>query len=68
MIWIFEREGERLRCEISRDESRSRYRIVVTRPDGSESIDEIEPPRELIEHSVQLMQSLRNEGWLPSGS
>jgi hypothetical protein len=59
MIWFFDRDGERLRYEILRDRS-GRYRVVITRPDGSESVDE---PTELIERSVQLMNSLRGDGW-----
>jgi hypothetical protein len=62
MIWFFDREGERLRYEIMRDRS-GRYRVVITRPDGSESIEEVDEPTELIERSVQLMNSLRGDGW-----
>jgi hypothetical protein len=61
MIWFFDRDGERLRYEIQRE--RGRYRVVITRPDGTESIEEVEQPTELIERSVQLMNSLRGEGW-----
>jgi hypothetical protein len=63
VIWFFDREGEKLRCEITRDRSVGRYRLVVTRPDGSESVEEVEEPTELIERSVQLMNSLRVDGW-----
>jgi len=63
MIWFFDRGGERLRYEISHDRSTGRYRVVVTRPDGSESIEEVEQPTDLIERSVQLMNDLRTEGW-----
>ena len=40
-----------------------RYRVVITKPDGSESIEEVDEPTELIERSVQLMNSLRGDGW-----
>ena len=63
MIWFFDRNGEKLRYEISRDRDARRYRVVITRPDGSESIEEVDEPTELIERSVQLMNSLRGEGW-----
>ena len=63
MIWFFDRNGEKLRYEISRDRTVGRYRVVITRPDGSESIEEVAEPTELIERSVQLMNSLRGEGW-----
>lgn len=62
MIWFFDRDGERLRYEIMRDRN-GRYRVVITRPDGSESVEEVDEPTALIERSVQLMNSLRGDGW-----
>jgi hypothetical protein len=63
MIWFFDKNGERLRYEICHDRSGGRYRVVITRPDGSESIEEVEQASALIERSVDLMNSLRDEGW-----
>jgi hypothetical protein len=64
MIWFFDRNGEKLRYEISRDRSAGgRYRVVITRPDGTESVEEVDEPTTLIERSVKLMNSLRGEGW-----
>ena len=63
MIWFFDRDGDRLRYEISHDRSSGCYRLIVTRPDGSESVEELDQPTELIERSVELMNSLRTEGW-----
>ena len=63
MIWLFDRDGERLRYEITRDRAGNRYRLVITRPDGSESVEEVNEPVELVERSVELMNSLRGDGW-----
>jgi len=63
MIWFFDRNGEKLRYEISHDRLAGRYRVIITRPDGSESVEEVDEPTELIERSVQLMNSLRGDGW-----
>jgi hypothetical protein len=63
MIWFFDRDGERLRYEISHDRSLGRYRVVITQPDGTESVEEVDEPTELIERSAQLMSSLRDDGW-----
>jgi hypothetical protein len=63
MIWFFDRDGERLRYEISHDRSLGRYRVVITQPDGTESVEEVDEPTELIERSAQLMNSLRGDGW-----
>ena len=62
MIWFFDRDGQHLSCEISR-ERLGRYRVVITQPDGSESVEEVDEATMLIERSVQLMNSLRNDGW-----
>ncbi len=62
MIWFFDRDGEKLRYEISRERS-GRYKVVITQPDGTESVEEVDEPTELIERSVQLMNSLRGDGW-----
>jgi hypothetical protein len=63
MIWFFDRDGEKLRYEISRDRADGRYKVVITQPDGSESVEEVDEPTELIERSVELMNSLRGNGW-----
>ena len=62
MIWFFDRDGQQLRYEIQRERG-GRYRVVITRPDGSESVEVIDEPTALIERSVQLMNSLRGDGW-----
>ena len=63
MIWFFDKGGEKLRYEITRDRVGGRYRVVITRPDGTESVEEVDEPTELIARSVQLMNSLRGDGW-----
>jgi hypothetical protein len=63
MQWLFDRAGEKLRYEISRDRSAGRYRVIITKPDGSESVEEVDEATMLIERSVQLLNSLRSDGW-----
>jgi hypothetical protein len=63
MIWFFDRDGEKLRYEISHDRNNGHYKVVITHPDGRESVEEVDEPTELIERSVQLMNSLRGDGW-----
>ena len=63
MIWFFDKNGERLRYEINHDPSGGRYRVVITKPDGTESIEEVQEATTLIERSVALMNSLRDDGW-----
>jgi hypothetical protein len=63
VIWFFDRNGEKLRYEIRRDRSDGRYRLVITQPDGTESVEEIDQATDLIERSVTLMNNLRSNGW-----
>lgn len=63
MVWFFDRNGQRLRYEVTRDRALGRYRVTITHPDGTESVEEVDEPTVLIERSVQLMNSLRSDGW-----
>ena len=63
MIWFFDRNGEKLRYEIRRDNSAGYYCVIITQPDGSESVEQVAEPTALIERSVELMNSLRGDGW-----
>ncbi len=63
MIWLFDRDGEKIRYEISRDRALNCYRVVITQPDGSESVEEVGEPNEVIERSVAFMNSLKSKGW-----
>jgi hypothetical protein len=63
MLWYFDRDGEQLRYEICKDRIAGHYRVVITKPDGSESIEEVDEATMLIERSAKLMNSLRSDGW-----
>ena len=63
MIWLFDRDGEKLQYEISRDRTAGRYRVVITHPDGSESVEEVDEATALVERSIELMNALRGDGW-----
>ncbi len=63
MIWFFDKDGERLRYEISHDRATGCYKVIVTHPDGTETVEEVDQPTDLIERSVQLMNTLRTDGW-----
>ena len=63
VIWFFDKDGEKLRYEINRDGTAGRYRLVITHPDGKESVEEVAEPAALIQRSVELMNTLRGDGW-----
>ena len=63
MTWLFDRDGEKIRYEINRDRALNRYRVVITQPDGSASVEEVDEPDEVIERSLAFMSSLKSKGW-----
>ena len=63
MIWFLDKDGQKLRYEINRAGAAGCYRLVITHPDGKESIEELHEPAALIERSVELMETLRSDGW-----
>jgi hypothetical protein len=63
MIWNFERQDQRLRCEIRRDVDGQSYEFVVTNPDGAEQTERFDDPSAVIARSVDYMRALIEEGW-----
>jgi ribosomal protein L13E len=63
MIWSFERQDERLRCEVRRHADGQDYEFVVTRPDGTEAAEQFDDPSAMIARSVDFMRGLVEEGW-----
>jgi hypothetical protein len=63
MIWLFDRDGEKLKYEICRPDSGDGYLLVVTQADGRQKIEEVGKPTELIERSVHHMRQLHDSGW-----
>jgi len=63
MLWIFEREGEQMRCEIRRDGGGAGYEMIVTKADGSERMELFEETGELIRRSMEFQRELMETGW-----
>jgi len=63
MIWFFERNGEHLRCEIRLQVEGDHFDLVVTRPDGLESVEQFEDPHTLSRRTQELQRLWRSEGW-----
>jgi hypothetical protein len=63
MMWRFVRGGENLTYEVRRNRGQHPYQLVIIKGDGSEVIEEIEQPTDLVERTASLMNSLRREGW-----
>jgi hypothetical protein len=63
MLWIFERKGEQMRCEIRREGGGSGYEMIVTNPDGSQRMERFEETAELIKRTCRLQWELLESGW-----
>lgn len=63
MIWFFEKNGEHLRCEIRPQIEGDHFDLVVTRPDGGESVEQFEDPHTLSRRTQELQRLWRSEGW-----
>jgi hypothetical protein len=66
MIWSFERQGQRVQCEIRRDADEQHYEFVVTNADGGEETELYDDPSAVIARSVEYMRVLIEGGWSSS--
>jgi hypothetical protein len=63
MLWIFERKGEHMRCEIHRDSEGSGYEMIVTRADGSQVMERFDETDALIRRTLEFQRELMETGW-----
>ena len=63
MLWIFERQGEQMRCEIRRDGVGAGYEMIVTHPDGSQRMERFEGTGALIKRTLEFQRELMETGW-----
>ena len=63
MLWIFERQGEQMSCEIRREGAGPALELIVTAPDGSQRMERFEETSDLIKRSLDLQLELLESGW-----
>ena len=63
MLWIFERQGEQMRCEIRREGVGTGYEMIVTAPDGSQRMERFVETNDLIKRTLDLQRELLESGW-----
>ena len=63
MLWIFERQDQRLRCEIRHESGGPGYELIITSPDGSERMERFDETAALIKRSLDLQRDLIEAGW-----
>jgi hypothetical protein len=69
MLWIFERKGEQMRCEIRRDGVGAGYEMIVTTPDGSQRMERFDDTTALLKRTLDFQRELlETELRQPKGS
>jgi hypothetical protein len=63
MIWFFERRGDHLRCEIRPQVEGDRFDLIITHPDGDETVETFTDANQLSRRREQLHERWRREGW-----
>lgn len=63
MIWLWEREGQRLTYEVRRLGEDNRYELLVTYPDGTEDTETFAEPAAFLDRSFDWKDRLESEGW-----
>ena len=64
MIWLFDRDGKKLKYEICKDNTGGEgYLLVLTSSDGDQQVERVDQPSVLIERSLVRMRELRSDGW-----
>jgi hypothetical protein len=63
MLWIFERKGEQMSCEIRREGEGSGYEMILTSPDGSQRMERFEQTTEMIKRTLEFQGELLETGW-----
>ena len=65
MVWTFERESERLHCEIRHEDAGGGYELVISASEDEKTIQKVSSPSELIERSQDVWTFLLDGGWRP---
>ncbi len=63
MLWVFERKGEQMRCEIRREGAGAGFEMIVTTADGSQRMERFVETNDLIQRTLHLQLELLETGW-----
>jgi len=64
MVWFFEREGEKLECEIRQARRGEPFEMVIRDADR-QRLERLQDPSELLRRSADLWSQLLTSGWRP---
>ncbi len=65
MLWFFHRGNTRIDMEVRKNQKDTLYEIVVSYPDRSAEVVQVEDAKELIDCVLELQNDLVNDGWTP---
>lgn len=60
---MFDRGGEKVSYEITRDGKGHGFMLVLTSSNGQKRVEHVDQPSALIERSVEQMRRLKDDGW-----
>jgi hypothetical protein len=63
MLWIFERKGQQMRCEIRREGAGTGFEMIVTTADGSQRMERFDETHDLIRRTLDLQREMLESGW-----
>jgi hypothetical protein len=66
MIWFLTRGRQQVDLEVRRAPDADAYELVVTGPDGLESVERYEDPHRLVERTLRVQSRLIRHGWEPT--
>lgn len=67
MLSFFERDGERLQCEIRPSSHAAGFDLEVTAPDGEKRLEHADDANVLALRWLELEERLKREGWIRKG-
>jgi hypothetical protein len=67
MFWFFEKNGERLQCEIRPSVSAAGFELEITKSNGEKELQHTDDADALALRWHELEVNLRLNGWIPKG-
>jgi hypothetical protein len=64
MVRFFERDGERLQCELRPSVNAAGFDLEVVSPDGGRQIEHAADPNTMALKWLELEDRLKREGWI----
>lgn len=67
MFWFFEKDGERLQCEIRPSSHAAGFELEILAADGQKTIEHADDPKQLAVRWLEIEERLKREGWICKG-